>query len=190
MSHEDQLPYLRPEHEDMHRQHIEGMQHLEAASELPTADDKPVTTLSKLNALPLDEFTRRAAISELRNLVTEGAINSVEFAIKCAALEKFIKELRADKSIKDVVAKDAKDWKGESLYGHTISVSLRKEWAYNDSELYFLEAQAKAIDEKIKARQKMLQSLTAPMADTNGGEIINPAKVVKLTEIVTVKESK
>ena len=189
MSHEDQLPYLRPEHEDMHRQHIEGLQQMEAASELPTADE-PVTTLSKLNALPLDEFTRRAAISELRNLVTEGAINSVEFAIKMAALEKFIKEVRADKSIKEVVAKDAKDWKGESLYGHTISVSLRKEWAYDDGELSELEAQAKAIDEKIKARQKMLQSLTAPMADTNGGEIINPATIKEIKEIVTVREVK
>ena len=56
--------------------------------------------------------------------------------------------------------------------------SLPKKYEYQDSIIDDLEAQKKAIDEKLKARKRFLENLPAEVADTTTGEILHPARFV------------
>ena len=67
----------------------------------------------------------------------------------------------------------------EDVCGAKVQVkSLPRRYEYQDSVVDDLESQKKAIEEKLKARKKFLESLPADVADTGTGEIIHPAKFV------------
>jgi hypothetical protein len=64
--------------------------------------------------------------------------------------------------------------------------ALPKKYEYQDSVIDELEAQKKAIDEKLKARKKFLENLTQEVADTTTGEIIRPAKCISAGSTIQV----
>jgi hypothetical protein len=64
--------------------------------------------------------------------------------------------------------------------------ALPRKYEYQDSIIDELEAQKKAIDEKLKARKKFLENLTQEVADTATGEIIRPAKCISSGSTIQV----
>lgn len=185
---EDQLPYLRPEHQEQHEEYLRAIPEMEAASELPTADDKPVELIGKL---PLGDFEMNAFVSEIRNAVTEGAISAVDMEIRLAALEKLIKAIRTDVSIREVVLSEAPKYENSSLHGYEIKVKTRRNYEYGgDSKWIDLQAKEKFYGDQRKAREKFLQTLPSEMADPETGEIIQPAFQKKPTVFIEVKAKK
>lgn len=70
------------------------------------------------------------------------------------------------------------DGKAEPVLGGIIEIGSRRQWGYEDAVLDQLEAEKKVVEEKIKRRQKLLQSLDAEHADASTGEIVRPAKLL------------
>ena len=56
--------------------------------------------------------------------------------------------------------------------------ALPKKFEYKDGIIDNLESQKKAIDEKLKARKKLLENLTIEVVDPGTGEIIRPARCI------------
>jgi hypothetical protein len=61
-----------------------------------------------------------------------------------------------------------------------------KKYEYQDSVIDELEAQKKAIDEKLKARKKFLENLTQEVGDTTTGEVIRPANCLAAGSTIQV----
>jgi len=158
--------------------------------QLPTGD--PQTAVQMIQALPMCEFERNQFISAIRFEVMEGMINPTEMEIRLAALEKLIKEIRTDVSIREVVLKDAENYKDSSLYGHKISVKCRKTFDFatsKDSEWAELSKIEKEASTQRKKREEFLKNLPSDMADPDSGEVIHKPEV-KETYFIEVREEK
>jgi hypothetical protein len=64
--------------------------------------------------------------------------------------------------------------------------ALPKKYEYQDGIIGNLEAQKKAIEEKLKARKKLLENLSIEVADPGTGEIIRPAKCISAGSTIQV----
>ena len=105
---------------------------------------------------------------------------------------KYINEITGQalkvESFKDQVIELIDLNEGNDVFGaHVTARGGARQYNYDDSELERLQQQAAEIKEKIKNREKFLQSLKQPMADVKTGEIINPAELIKAGIVINVK---
>ena len=103
--------------------------------------------------------------------------------IEQSALQAYVR-IRNVADILDVALARIKEQAIASMQEATANVlgarvqlkDLPKRFEYHDTVLAELDSQKAAIDEKLKARKKFLETLTSEVVDPTTGEIIQPAK--------------
>jgi hypothetical protein len=129
----------------------------------------------------------KSIIAESANLHADEIIENgdvVQSLIECKRIREFIDTL--EERLKPAVINATPDG-GLQVKGARITVSQKKEYDYShDTKWLALKSEEAKLAQERKAREKMLLNLNAPMADTETGEIIEPAKLVSVKSIVAV----
>ena len=141
-------------------------------------ENNEMSAMSALNLMPSNKTEVEHFTALIKASIIDGNTDPIRSAIQIAALEKIVKNVRADGEIRNTIINELEKFGKSSMHlGNELSIcETGTKWNYaNDQKLIDLEAEKKEIDIKIKARQKMLQSLTTEMADPDGGEFVYPA---------------
>ena len=69
--------------------------------------------------------------------------------------------------------------RSQKILGASVQIkALPKKWEYSDSVLTSLEGERAVIEQRIKERKKLLETLKQEVVDPATGEIIHPAKCI------------
>lgn len=157
---------------------------------------------TELTLLPTPQQLGEMSKKELAKLaqdtaagvVNHGVLNSLEVYIRAKKLTEFATELA--KAMKDQAEKEARLEQSKGAfekYGAKITHSSgRSTWHYdncNDPIYKSLLAEKKDIDERVKEREKFLQSVPEgglQVLDTNSGEVCDVRRAVKVDGAETI----
>ena len=153
-----------------------------------------LNALSVIYAVPSTYDEIHNFIFKAKRELLNGDYNPLDVEIQLKAMEEVIKQLRADADIKNAVIAEAEKY-GKSFEHRGCKISIREggvKYDYagtQDSEWALLEAEAKEIAEKKKAREKFLQALPpeGTVSPVTGEQIFPPAKTSSTTVAVTLK---
>ena len=140
----------------------------------------------KLNGLEFTAQESKDIVKAMIDDIVNGEVQALETLAKMNLLKKTFDAVYKNKQVQEAAIDQIPMYQGQTVSGYNVYLSSRKKWEYDDSEIEILEAQKKAIDQKIKDRQAMLQNLTKEQADIETGEIIKPA-TYKSTQIINFK---
>ena len=143
---------------------------------------------------PLEALTRIVKVVP-ESQMQDSAMQIVEYMLETDSyintfvkLDNLIAILEKSKEmVKESALGDLKSKKDVILGAKVEARNLPAKWDYHDDATLALNLSIqKAATEAVKARQKMLQSLTAEMADTETGEIVKPATKISQGETLAV----
>lgn len=151
-------------------------------------------TLAIINELPVDYVGIGNVVYEAKKTILSGDHNPLDVEIRLKAMEELVKQLRGDADIKAAIIAEAEKY-GKSFEYGGCKINIREagvKYDYastRDSEWAILDAEAKEIAEKKKAREKFLQSIPTEgtVSPTTGEQIYAPAKTSQTTVAVTLK---
>lgn len=152
-------------------------------------------TLALLNAAPSTYVDIQNFVYKAKQELLSGEYNPLDIEIQLKAMEELIKMLRGDSDIKNAAIKEAEKYgKGQFEY-RGVKMNVREagvKYDYastGDSTWAILDAEAKEIAEKKKAREKFLQNIPiGGVADPDTAELIQPpVKTSSTTLAVTLK---
>ena len=149
------------------------------ATEAPPVQSEHLTVLHRV--VPKAEFVIHA-----------GTLTDALLAEQ-SAVEAYVR-IRNVADILDMALGLVKERAITSMQGTSVDVlgakvqlkALPKKYEYQDSIVDALESQKRAIDEKLKARKKLLENLTIEVVDPGTGEIIQPAKCISAGSTIQV----
>lgn len=155
------------------------------------SDIQPASVLTLFST---DKEGRKTFAENIIHQATEGYRNPLEMLIALKNMEDILKAITSDARFKQAVIDEAQKHGGK-LEMHNASLQLREagvKWDYSkteDTRLAGMEEQAAWLANKIKERQKFLQTIPeGGMADPDSGEIIyRAAKSSTTTPVVTLK---
>lgn len=129
----------------------------------------------KLSKQQLNSFAQTAIEEAL-----EGDHDLLELYATLKGMEDMTKVIK--KGIHEHVLEEANKYPGKSFdhKGVTFTGTVRKSYDYSSDPTWI------ALDMKKKAREKLMQTIQEPLADTETGEIIQPAGF-KSSESISVK---
>jgi hypothetical protein len=136
--------------------------------------------LQHLTVLPLTKSEREDFVAKAKNEILSGYYNPLQIEACLKGIEETIKALRADEDIRSQVLDECEKY-GEKTFtvgNTTFTLQERKTYdfkACGDTKYMDLIQELERIKERIKGRELMLKSITKPVADTETGNIINPA---------------
>jgi len=133
--------------------------------------------IQTITILPSNDAELTVYIRSVKESILDGYISAEKAAIQLKTLEK-IAALNKDTDIKAYFLDEfAKHGAKTFEQGAKFSLSNRKTWYFsecNDSKYNDLTLQLEAVKSKLKEREEFLKALKEPMAELQGGEIINP----------------
>ena len=153
-----------------------------------------MTTLSVITLFPenkkqLAEFNR-----QLKNELINGLINPLEFLARMKVIEKVVEYALKDAEIDELIIDEASKYHKQELsdfMGFKMEIretGTRYDYSTcNDTILDDLERKKKLLDEQIKNRQKMLQSLSGEIYNEDGVMLQKPVKSSKTKVVATLK---
>ena len=148
--------------------------------------------IQTITILPSNEAELTVYMRSVKESILNGYISAEKAAIQLKTLEK-IADLIKDADIKAYFLDEfAKHGAKTFEQGAKFSLSSRKTWDFsecNDSKHNDLTLQLKAIKSQLKEREEFLKVLKEPMAELQGGEIINPP-TWQSTEIISITLNK
>lgn len=152
------------------------------------------STLAIFKNFPQSKDEISVAIKNIKAEIMSGDFSPLEIDLHLKKIEEVVKGIREDKEVKSVVLDELLKYSEKTVkaYGCEISKVNRSSWDYdlcNDSELFNLEREAMAANERLKDRQKFLQSLRDEMTIVTSDGVIEticpPLK--KSTETFSIK---
>ena len=151
-----------------------------------------MNALSHLTILPTTAEERRSFVQQAVSEVLNGDRNPVEAHILLNSLEKLVAEIKKHEAFKEAVIKELTKYGQKAVQWGQVEIQLTERKSYDyaacaDSEWERLDAEIKALTERKKAREAMLQNLSEPVGNLETGEYIYPAAFT-VAEVVTVKE--
>jgi hypothetical protein len=150
------------------------------------------------SVIALMPSTKEQIKSFAHKTVTElkdGYVNPLTFYIRLKAAESTIKELLANKDVKDLVSDEAKKY-GKSFEHSGVKIeyseNISPKYDYSvcgDSEWERMQNDLKDLQEKIKEREAFLKSIPAnsTIMDENGVQLFPPTKTATEGIKVTLK---
>ena len=148
--------------------------------------------IQTITILPSNEAEITVYMRSVKESILNGYISAEKAAIQLKTLEK-IAYLIKDADIKAYFLDEfAKHGAKTFEQGAKFSLSSRKTWDFsecNDSKHNDLTLQLEAIKSQLKEREEFLKVLKEPMAELQGGEIINPP-TWQSTEIISITLNK
>ena len=151
----------------------------------PSQVDIPRKSLSKL-VLP-DKAIPKADIPEMAERLSETLrefTDSMTAYVMLKQAEQIIKSA-LDQTLDHALAK--MDGKEMTCFGATVSMRSLMEYQYDDSGLADLERKLKELKEKIDARKEFMRLIKTPVADTETGEVVQPAKLIRDGSTLAIK---
>lgn len=148
------------------------------------------TAISTLNYLPANKEQVQSFVNKIENELLSGNFNPIEVALQTKQLEDLIKNIKASKIIKELIDDETSKFteKTFDFKGFKITKSQRTTYNYvscNDEEWLNLNTEIETLKEKIKQREKFLQSLSknyaGNIASADTGEVINPPETSTIT---------
>ena len=129
----------------------------------------------------------------IKQSVLNGEVNPLTFSAQVSAMEQLFKALKDDHLIKDVILEEAEKY-GVKMFEHGNAkfqireVGVSYDYAgCGDVEWEQLDAMAKDIAEKKKARETFLKSLTGEMEVYGSDSVrIIPAQKKSSTQVITI----
>lgn len=151
-------------------------------------------TLAVINELPVDYIGIGNLVYEAKKMILSGDYNPLDIEVRLKAMEELAKQLRADADVRAAVLAEAEKY-GKSFEYKGCKINVREggvKYDYagtGDSEWAILEAEAKEVAEKKKAREKFLQSIPpeGTVSPVTGEQIFAPAKTSATTIAVSLK---
>lgn len=121
----------------------------------------------------IDFFAQKAL-----NEIDTGLYNPLSIHLCLKAMEELIKKIK--EGIAGQVIQEAEKY-GKSFEYHGAKIQLSQRRTYD----YSMDDTWSQINRSLKQREELLKYLTAPLADTETGEIINPVQY-KISNIITI----
>lgn len=118
--------------------------------------------------------------------VKSGMINPLDVLVQFKKIERAFEVIKPQ--LQELFVEEGEKFNKQSFKGGLIEIkNSPAKWDYNgDPILAELEAESNLLKEKIKARQKMLQSLQEPVFSTTDGIEIKPAFKIEQGQTITV----
>lgn len=132
-----------------------------------------IITEFNLTKSQIDQFAQKA----LKQIDT-GLYNPLSIHLCLKAMEELIKKIKEGIS-EQVMIEAEKYGKSFDYMGARIQLTERRTYDYSFDDTWAL------INRSLKQREELLKYLTAPLADTETGEIINPVPF-KVTSVITI----
>lgn len=130
-----------------------------------------------LTKTQIDQYAQKAL-----EQIDTGLYNPLSIQLCIKAMEELIKKIK--EGISEQVMKEAEKYgKSFEYMGARIQLTERRTYDYSNDDSW------NQINRSLKQREELLKYLTAPLADTETGEIINPVpfKVSSVISIVLAK---
>jgi len=147
-------------------------------------------TTSNIALFQTTKSEREAFVQHIVEQVKQGGVNPLNLHLQLKSMEDIIEQVKADTTYKDAVLTEAEKY-GKAFDYQQAKIAIREvgtKYDYSqtgDDILNQLEAEKKAIDAKIKERQKLLQNLPQNgMADPETGAMLYPASKTSTTSVV------
>ena len=126
-----------------------------------------------LTKTQIDLFAQKAL-----EQIDTGLYNPLSIQLCIKAMEELIRKIK--ESISEQVMKEAEKYgKSFDYLGARIQLTERRTYDYSNDDTW------NQINRSLKQREELLKYLTAPLADTETGEIINPIPY-KITTVVMI----
>lgn len=147
-----------------------------------------MTALSVLELMPTTSEQVESFSGQMIEKILNGEVEPAKILYFKKLQEKTFDAILENAEVKDFIEReiDKHGKEGISFNDTKFELAGRKTWDYSqteDSELFKLEAEKKELEQKIKDRQKLLQTAKKPFADVDTGEIIYPASYSEKTYI-------
>ena len=135
-----------------------------------------MNALSTITVLPSTKEEQKNYIALVKESILSGEQNPLIIARQLNAFAGVLKELQADKDIRECFMLEAQKYGSKTFdLGAKFTIQNRKSYDYtNDTKWSEINASIEALKVKLKEREEFLKHLTEPMADLDSGEIINP----------------
>ena len=139
-----------------------------------------MNNLSIITIAPRSKSEIETWVQGAKEELLSGNYNPLEIAIYQKAFFTALEDLFKSDEIKKMLMIEARKFpeKTISFQGAKITKSSKKTWHYekcNDSEYNNLCVIIEELTERKKEKEKLLQALKSEMANTETGEVINPA---------------
>lgn len=147
-----------------------------------------MTPLSVLELMPTTSEQVESFSGQMIEKILNGEVSTAQFLYYKKMNEKVFETISEHPQVKDYFHSEIEKYGKEGLSFNDTKFELagRKSWDYSqtgDSYLFELESQKKELEQKIKDRQKLLQTAKKEFADVDTGEIIYPASYSEKTYI-------
>lgn len=147
-----------------------------------------MTVLSVLELMPTTNQQVENFSSQMIEKILNGEVETAKFLYYKKMNEKvfdtILENPQVKKYLENEIEKHGKD--GLNYNDTNFQLHGRKSWDYSktgDTQLFELEKQKKELEQKIKDRQRLLQTAKKEFADVDTGEIIYPASYSEKTFI-------
>lgn len=146
------------------------------------------TAISVLELMPTTAEQVENFSNQIIDEILNGEVEPQKILYFKKLQEKTFDTILENPQVKDFIEREIEKYGKEGIaYNDTrFELAGRKTWDYSqteDSELFKLEAEKKELEQRIKDRQKLLQTAKKPFADVDTGEIIYPASYSEKTYI-------
>ena len=117
-------------------------------------------------------------VNKVLNEIDSGEYNPLTIHLCLKAMEELVKKIK--EGIADQVMIEAEKYgKSFEYMGAKVELSERRTYEYSQDLTW------SQINKSLKQREELLKYLTAPLADTKTGEIINPPPF-KTTQVISI----
>jgi hypothetical protein len=141
------------------------------ATEAPPVQSEHLTVLQRV--VPKAEFVIQAGTLTNALLVEQSAVEAYVRIRNVADILDVALGLIKERAIVSMQGTNA------DILGAKVQLkALPKKYEYQDNIINSLESQKKVIDDKLKARKKLLENITIEVVDPGTGEIIKPARCI------------
>lgn len=132
-----------------------------------------IITEFNLTKTQIEQFAQKAL-----EQIDTGLYNPLSIHLCLKAMEDLIKKIKEGIS-EQVMTEAEKYGKSFEYQGARIQLTDRRTYDYSNDDTWV------QINRSLKQREELLKYLTAPLADTETGEIINPVPF-KVTTVITI----
>ena len=135
-----------------------------------------MNALSTITVLPSTKKEQANYISIVKEAILSGEQNPLIIARQLNSFAGVLKELAADKEIKEYFLDEAKKHSAKTFdLGAKFTIQERSTYDFtSDSKWSDLNASIEVLKAKLKEREEFLKHVKEPFADIETGEVINP----------------